>query len=758
MRTFGLIAAVALAAVGGAQAPAPVLAGRGGGLVPAVSQADFEAAQKQPYPFRDLKLSPEDRITDLIQRLTLNEKIALLGVGDLRRFGIRLSGSIEGIHGVAQDGPANWLPRRRVQTTVFPQGYGLGETWDPELLKQVGHVEGYEARYIWQNPDLKQAAVIAFTPNADLARDPRWGRTEESYGEDPFLTGSLVAGMVRGLQGDDKRYWQCASLMKHFLANSNEDTRDHSSSNFDERQLREYYSVGFRMGVEAGSRAFMAAYNAYNGVPCAINGPILQGMAENDWGQDGIICTDGGAYRLLMTAHKVTDSPNQAAAMCIKAGITRFLDNYVAGVQGALKDGLISEADLDQAVRRDLRVQLKLGVLDPVSSPNPYIDIGSGPAPWLSDAHRQVARRATDESIILLKNDGILPLDKSKLRRIAVVGPRSDEVIFDWYSGKPVHAVTPLEGIKAKLGDGVQITGALGGPEAVAAAKDADVAIVVVGNHPNGGDNMKWAQAEQPSYGREALDRKSIDLEDEDLVKQVMAVNPHTVLVLVSSFPYAINWSQANVPGIVHMTQSSEELGDGLADVLFGDYNPAGRTSQTWVKSLSDLPPMEEYDLREGRTYMYFKGSPLYPFGYGLSYSKFEYRGMSLSRKTVSAGQTVSVTVRVRNASHRDGEEVVQLYASYPSSSVYRPIKQLRAFKRVMIKAGRTASVRLDVPAQQLAYWDEKGRKWALESAPVTLSVGPNSASTPLSAQIEVLNVKSEGRAPCDQACGYSDN
>lgn len=733
----GFFLAFAIAGGGGAlpdaeeQAQRPV-------LVPPVTQEEFEKAQKEPFPFRDLHLDPEARITDLIGRLTINEKIGLLGFADLRRLGIRLSGSFEGIHGIAQDGPANWLPRHRVQTTIFPQGYGLGETWDPELLEQVGNVEGSEARYIWQNKDLHQAAVIAFTPNADLARDPRWGRTEESYGEDPFLVGSLVEGMVKGLQGNDKRYWQCASLMKHFLANSNEDTREHSSSNFDERQLREYYSVGFRMGVEAGSRAFMAAYNAVNGVPCAINGSILRDMAENEWGQDGIICTDGGAYRLLMTAHKVTDDPAEAAAMCIKAGITRFLDNYVAGVQGALKEGLITEADLDQAARRNLRVQLKLGVLDPVDSPNPYLKIGEGPAPWLSDAHRAVARKATDESIVLLKNDGILPLDKAKLKKVAVVGPRSQEVIFDWYSGKPVHAVTPLEGIKAKLGDGVEVTSGLSGQDAVEAARGADVAIVVVGNNPIGGDNAKWATAEEPSWGREALDRKSIDLEDEELVKQVMAVNPHTVLALISSFPYAINWSQANVPGIVHITQCSQELGNGLADVLFGDYNPAGRTTQTWVKSTSDLPEVEDYDLTHGRTYMYFKGQPLYPFGYGLSYSKFEYQGLSLSRRTLREGQTLTVTVKVRNVSKRDGEEVVQLYASYPDSKVYRPIKQLRAFKRVLIRAGKTAGIKLEVPAQALAYWNEKQHKWSLESGAVTLSAGPNSAETPLSAGVRV--------------------
>ncbi|MDR3688249.1 MAG: glycoside hydrolase family 3 C-terminal domain-containing protein [Fimbriimonas sp.] len=710
------------------------------GSGPTVTPEQFTAAQKQPYPFRNLRLSPEVRITDLLSRLTLNEKIGLLGFADLRRLGIRLSGSIEGIHGVAQDGPANWLPRHRVQTTVFPQGYGLGETWDPDLLKRVGHVEGYEARYIWQNPDIQQAAVIAFTPNADLARDPRWGRTEESYGEDPFLVGSLVAGMVRGLQGDDKRYWQCASLMKHFLANSNEDTREHSSSNFDERQLREYYSVGFRMGVEAGSRAFMAAYNAVNGVPCAIDTSILRGMAVNDWGQDGIICTDGGAYRLLMTAHKVTSSPSQAAALCIKAGITRFLDNYFAGVQGALKEGLITESDIDEADRRNLRVQVKLGTLDPADSPNPYRTIGKGPAPWLSNEHIQIARQAADESVVLLKNDGILPLDKSKLKRVAVVGSRSNEVIFDWYSGKPPHAVTALEGIKTKLGDGVQIATALGGEDAVAAAKEADVAIVVVGNHPNGGENMKWAQAEKPSYGREGLDRKSIDLEDEELVKQVLAVNPHTVLVLVSSFPYAINWSQEHVPGIVHLTQSCEELGDGLADVLFGDFNPAGRTSQTWVRSLDDLPPMEDYDLTHGRTYMYFKGQPLYPFGFGLSYSKFAYQNLSLSRKAISINQTVRVTVRVRNTSSRDGEEVVQLYASYPDSKVYRPIKQLRAFKRVAIKAGKTATVRLDVAAKDLSYWNANEHVWTLEPGSVTFTAGPNSADAAVSARLTIRN------------------
>lgn len=699
--------------------------------------AQLEQTVPKNHPFMNRRLPAEERITNLISLMNLKEKLGCLGRADLTRLGVRWVPSVEGLHGLAQDGPANWLPKKRVPTTIFPQSYGLGATWDPGLIEEVGRIEGYECRWIWQNKELKQGAILAFTPNADLGRDPRWGRTEECFGEDPCLVGELSAAFVRGIQSEKKGYWQCASLMKHFLANSNEDTRETSSSNFDARQFREYYSVGFRRGFEAGSRAYMTAYNAYNGIPCTIH-PFIKNVTVKDWGMDGIVCTDGGAYRLLMTAHKHTDDPGVAAADCIKAGITRFLDDYMKGVESALERGLITEADLEEPIRKNLRVQLKLGALDGPKTSDPYAKIGEGDAPWLSDSHKAAALLATQKSIVLLKNEAAtLPLNREKVKKIAVIGQRAGEVLLDWYSGKSAYAITPLKGIKAKVGSKVRVSYSQGGPEAIQLAKDADVAIVVVGNHPIGGEKQGWAKVEKDSYGREAVDRKSLVLEDEDLVKEVFSANPRTILVLQSSFPYAINWSQAHLPAILHLTHCSQETGTALADVLFGDFNPGGRLTQTWPRSLKDLPDLLDYDLRNGHTYLYSKADPLYPFGFGLSYSAFEYRRLEGPSEVGKDGM-ISLSVTVANKSERDGDEVVQAYVSLPDSKVYRPIKQLKAFKRLTIKGGGRAKVKLVIPIKDLAYWDEASCSWIVEPGRVMISVGPNSADAALKTVVRV--------------------
>jgi beta-glucosidase len=333
--------------------------------------------------------------------------------------------------------------------------------------------------------------------------------------------------------------------------------------------------------------------------------PMLRDVTIKEWGNDGIICTDGGGMRLLVTGHKRFSDLEQATAACIKAGITMFLDNYRDAVRGALDKKMIEEADIDAALRGTFRVLIRLGILDPPSRV-PYASIGSGEEPWLTQKHKDLARLVTQKAIVLLKNSkNTLPLDKSKLKSVAVVGPRANDVILDWYSGTPPYRVSALDGIKSRLGPGVTVKHAADNANgaAVEAARTSDVAIVVVGNHPTC-DGAGWAQCATPSDGREAVDRKSITLEQEELVKQVHAANPRTIVVLVSSFPYAINWSQENVPAILHMAHNSQEQGNALADVLFGDYNPAGRLVQTWPKSMDQLPPLIDYDIRKGRTYL----------------------------------------------------------------------------------------------------------------------------------------------------------
>src|ERR1044072_9487659 len=397
--------------------------------------------------------------------------------------------------------------------------------------------------------------------------------------------------------------------MKHFLANSKENDRDKSSSNFDERLFHEYYSLPFHMGVtEGGSRAYMAAYNTVNGVPMTIN-PVMQKITREKWDQDGIICTDAGAMRNLVTSHKYYPDFETAAAESVKAGIGQFLDDYREPVKGALKRGLLTEADIDRALRGNFRVMIRLGLLDPPSRV-PYSSIGNESIdPWNTENHKALALLAIQKSIVLLKNSGnVLPLDKKRLKSIAVIGPRANEVLLDWYSGTPPYSISPLEGIKNAVGKSVKVTHAANNEcgAAVKAARASDVAIVCVGNHPNGGFDTQWARVSVPSEGREAVDRQSITLEQEELIKAVFAANPKTIGVLKSSFPYAINWTQENVPAILHMALTSQEEGRALATVLFRDYNPAGRLVQTWPRSLEQLPPMMDYDIRHGRTYMYF--------------------------------------------------------------------------------------------------------------------------------------------------------
>jgi beta-glucosidase len=369
------------------------------------------AAPAQTYPFQDKGLPEDQRIRNLISLMTTDEKInCLFPMISVPRLGIRGTHSIEGLHGLAYSGPANWAVRgpKASPTTSFPQSIGLAETWDPDLLKKVADWEATECRYLAQNQKFGTGGLIVFAPNADIGRDIRWGRTEECYGEDPFLNGTLVTAYVKGLQGDDPVYWKTASLMKHFLANSNENNRAFNSSNFDDRLFREYYSWAFWKGVtDGGSQAFMAAYNKYNGIPCTVS-PVLRNVTMKEWGLRGIISTDGGAFKQLLTTHAYYSSLAIAAAECIKAGITVFLDDYKASVKEALQMNLISEKEIDEAIYGNFRVILKLGLLDsPIQNPYSAIGITDTVAPWTKREAGNLVRLATEKSIVLMKNDNL---------------------------------------------------------------------------------------------------------------------------------------------------------------------------------------------------------------------------------------------------------------------------------------------------------------------------------------------------------------
>jgi len=718
------------------------------GIVLAGAAGKFAIAQAD-YPFRDTSLSDSARIDDLLKRLTLDEKVLLMSDHPkIPRLKIVFSGQVEGLHGLALGGPANWAARGRqpADTTTFPQEKGLGATWDPELLKKVAALEGEEARYFYQNPVWDRGGVVVRAPNADLSRDPRWGRTEESYGEDPYLVGTLTVAFAQGLQGPDPKHWQAASLMKHFMANENENGRTHTSSDFDERLFREYYSVPFRMGFEeGGSRAVMASYNAWNGTPMTVN-PVLKKVMIDEWGNDGLICTDGGALGLLISSHKAFPDKEHGSAAAVKAGINHFLDSYIPDLTKALKDGLLTEADMDASLRNLLTVYLRLGELDP-QGVDPYAKVGretSGAVPpWERESSRSLARQTTDESIVLLKNENsTLPLDKTKLKTIAVIGPWVDTVLQDWYSGTFPYSVSILQGVREKAGGNVRVLFADGSDEneAVALAKKADVAIVVLGNHPV--CNAGWDQCPVPSNGKEDVDRKTIVLEQEELVKKIFAANPKTVEVLRSSFPYAIVWSQQNVPAILHMVHNSQEEGHGLADVLFGDYSPAGRLTQTWPTGDAQLKPILDYNLLDGETYLYSKEKPLYAFGYGLSYTTFEYRSVGASAARMEPDGDVQVHIKVKNTGKRPSDEVVQMYVQHTGSAVTRPQVELKGFKRLRIEAGAEKDVTMQLKARDLAYWDAAAHAWRVEKEKVRILAGGSSDKLPVQTMVDVTEAK----------------
>ncbi len=712
------------------------------------SSFNAQAPGAADAPFRNPALDDEARITDLISRMTLDEKVdAMANRASVPRLNVVGSPHIEGYHGVAQGGPSNWGQRNPTPTTQFPQAYGLGATWDPDLIRRVAAQEAQEARYLFQSPAYRRSGLIVRAPNADLARDPRWGRTEEVFGEDPFLVGALATAFTRGLQGDHPRYWKTAALLKHFLANSNEDGRNSSSSNFDDRLWREYYAWPFERAVrDGGSQAMMAAYNAVNGTPAHVH-PMLRQIVMGEWKLNGILCTDGGGLALLQTAHKAFPDLASASAACVKAGINHFLDRHRDAVLEAVQRGLLTEADLDEALRGLFRVSLRLGLLDPPAQV-PYSGIGApgDPEPWAQAGTRALVREVTRKSIVLLKNSGgLLPIDRQKVRSVAVVGPLANTVLFDWYSGTPPYAISPRRGIEqvaaappaGQRSVGVTWAGDMS-DAAVALARSRDMAIVCVGNHPEG--NGGWDVVTSPSEGKEAVDRKAIVLQpdQEAFIKRVYEANPNTVVVLIANFPYAMPWAAEHAPAIVQLTHASQELGTGLADVLFGAHNPGGRLTQTWPRSLEQLPPMMDYDIRHGHTYMYFRGDPQYPFGHGLSYTTFRLANLAVSRPAIGLGDEAAVSLDVANTGARDGDEVVQLYARVTGSPVERPAKKLVGFLRVTVPAGQTQRVTIPIRGRDLAYWDAARHAWALERASLELLAGPSSADAALTLKATV--------------------
>ncbi len=861
-------------------------------------------AKTTPYPFQDHTLALDQRVTDLVSRLTEDEKIeAMLQYQPaVERLGVQAyKHGTEAAHGIA------WLG----EATYFPQPVGLACTWDAELMQRIGAVISDEARVMYKrNPEVH--GLTLWAPTVDMERDPRWGRNEEAYGEDPYLTGELTSKLVQGIQGDHSVYVKAVATLKHFLGNNNEVDRGAGSSSIDPRNMREYYLKAFeRPFVQGKAKSMMTAYNSINGIPALMH-PLVHEVVKGEWNMDGFIVSDAGDVMGIMKDHGYYDSHTTGVAASIKAGIDSITDDpdlSRAALREALEQGLLDWSDIDTALCNTFRVRFMLGEFDP-DELNPYAAIGE--ESMMTETAKATAAEAARKSVVLLKNDDhLLPLAAASTGSVALIGELGGTVYRDWYSGTLPYAVPAVEAIRNKAAgevryaDGndrialraangervsVRADGSVGTQaaasdavqhdpaserfvlsdwgydsyclrseatdtyiaaddeqqrmatatdevygwfakevlrlieqpdghigirtwngrelywdqtdgtvriaegehryppiqaewqipaaaraalsnaeetvsvekaapsslipgtapaqadraveafhftkeiledgveQAVTLAQDAETAIVFVGNHPL-------------INGKEEVDRPGLELAASQLrlVQEVYAVNPNIVVVVVGSYPFTMDWIQEHIPAIIYVTHAGPELGNAIADVLYGDYAPAGRLNMTWYRSVEQLGNLLDYDIiRSSRTYQYFEGDVLYPFGHGLTYSPMSYSELKLSADTVEASDQLTIHVTIQNEGGLDSDEVVQLYTRNEQSRVKQPLQTLRAFQRVHVKAGESVQVQLELPIQELAFWDVTRNQYVVETGTYRLLMGCSSSDIRLETSIQI--------------------
>ncbi len=674
------------------------------------------------FPLWDPDLPLDARAADLLGRLTREEKAAQLlhDAPAIPRLGITAyNWWNECLHGVARAGTA----------TVFPQAIGMAATFDVPLLAEVARAISDEARakhhaFAAAGDHGHYKGLTFWTPNVNIFRDPRWGRGHETYGECPFLTASLGVSFVRGLQGEDARYLKLVATAKHFAVHSGPEGLRHGfDAHVSQKDLYEtYLPAFFALVSEGGVASVMTAYNRLNGEPCSAS-PLLAQVLRRDWGFSGYVVSDCWALRDIHEQHGVTPGPVESAALALKAGCDLNCGCTYEHLPAALEAGLISEAELDVSVERLFRARLRLGMFDPperVPFAAVAFDVIDSPE------HRALARRAAQRSLVLLKNDGVLPLAPN-LASVAVIGPNADAVRVLWgnYSGTASRTVTPLEGIRQRLAPGVRLYYAEGcklqgtdltscAPhgnltEAVLVAQRADISVLVLGLGPE-------LEGEQGDAGNSEAsgDKPNLDLPglQQQLFDAVAALGKPLVVLLVAGSALTLRAIDARANAIVQAWYPGEEAGTALADVLFGDVSPAGRLPVTFPRSLEDLPPFESYAM-SGRTYRYLEREPLYPFGYGLSYTRFEYAGLRLDRGVapVATELELQVTLELRNVGGRAGDEVVQLYVRGPQSDLPQPHHELRGFERVHLPAGAARPVTFGLDARALSHIDARGQR-----------------------------------------------
>ncbi|MEP6833372.1 MAG: glycoside hydrolase family 3 C-terminal domain-containing protein [Gemmatimonas sp.] len=843
-----------------------------------------QRAAATPAPaFRNEALGFEARAIDIVKRLTLDEKVQQMKdvAPAIDRLGIpAYQWWNEALHGVARSGLA----------TVFPQAIGLAASFDDAVMFRTATVISDEARakyhdYIRNESHLRYQGLTFWSPNINLFRDPRWGRGQETYGEDPFLTGQLATQFVRGLQGDDPKYFKTIATVKHYAVHSGPEPERHEfNAVISERDLRESYLPHFEQGItKAKAYSIMCAYNRIDGFAACGSDPLLKDILRGEWGFKGYVVSDCGAIDDIYLRHKVAQTAAAAAALAVKSGTDLDCGRVYPNLVQAVKEGLITEALIDTSLKRLFLARMKLGMFDSAFkvkwAKTPYSVLNS-------TANQTLAREVARKSMVLLKNSGsLLPLKKS-IGTIAVIGPNANEtsMLLGNYNGQPSDPVTPLRGIReavspatkvlyargSDLADGFPVldgspNGVLFTPEgqpgikveyfsnramtgtALFSATDTSVNGNWQAGAPRAGMNaddfgVRWTGTFRPkatgtyrfglvgtmkfrlvlddsvriqsvyqqtgefpdprsvlstalqliagrsytlrvegeeSYGDARLqlqwsppsetleadavavaeqadvvvmmlglsarlegeempvqiegfkggDRTLIDLPavQEKLLERIVAVGKPTVLVLLNGSALAVNWANTNVPAILEAWYPGQAGGSAIADVLFGDYNPGGRLPITFYKSLADLPPFENYDMA-GRTYRFFKGAPLYPFGHGLSYTTFKYGALTTSAATLRSAAPIVASVTVTNTGPRTGDEVVQLYATHMGSQVDRPTRDLRGYQRITLTPGESRVVHFTINAKSLAYWNAATHAWVVENEPVRLDAGASSS------------------------------
>lgn len=662
-------------------------------------------------------LELEKRVEDLVSRMTVEEKISQMMNNSpaIKRLGIPKYGWWnECLHGVARAGIA----------TVFPQAIGMAATWDRRLMRKIAEAISEEARAKYHDAILKgnreqNYGITFWSPNINIFRDPRWGRGQETYGEDPFLTGELGIEFVKGLQGYDKKYFKVIATPKHFAAHSGpEKDRHHFNAIVSNKDLEETYLPAFKKCVLKGKAySVMGAYSRLNGEPCCASKPLLVDILRKKWGFKGYVVSDCDAIKDIYFNHKFVKTPEEAAAIAVKNGCDLNCGNTYFRLLKAYEKKLITNKEINESLKRVLRAKFKLGMFDPpeqVPFTNIPVDIIN------NKRHRYLALKAARESVVLLKNENNLLPVKKDLKSIAVIGPNADslDALLGNYSGTPSKYVTPLQGIRNKVSGKTQILFSKGSnlnnsdsrylKDAVDIAKKADVVIAVLGLNPQ----FEGEEDDAP-MSDESGDRLNINLPEvqEELLKAVYKTGKPVILVVEAGSSLAINWAKEHIPAIIYIWYPGEEGGSALADVIFGNYNPGGRLPVTFYKSLEQLPPFDNYNM-ENRTYRFFKGKPLYEFGYGLSYTDFKYENLCFEKENFEIFENIIFSVDIHNVGNMNGEEVIQVYIKNMSVAAATLNFELKEFKRVSLKKGEKKKVSFKLLPEAFSSVDQKGKRF----------------------------------------------